>query len=212
MRIHHATVKKAAKFHITLTLEENDIVATDRAGRRLASGPQGNKVLEEAITKVTGHPAKKVPVKRVHANFAPNQTPNMPFPDEDEEPSDEDLEVDAAVADEDESDADQSRSVVKARYKALYKPHKDKCGDEVSVRVNAHITRVDEETGERRVSLKALRSFASANGCWVPSYANLISRTGGWNAGMAAMNVTNRLRAKIRQAKKAGEKFEIQWV
>lgn len=58
MRIHHATAAKAKKFHITLTVEDNEVVATSKAGVRLASGLQGNKVLEDAITKATGNPAK----------------------------------------------------------------------------------------------------------------------------------------------------------
>jgi len=215
MKIHHNTVKKANKFHITLTVEDNEVVATDKTGRRLASGLQGNKVLEEAITKLTGHPAKK-PIGKL--NFKPvakksRRTPSMVDADEaGDEPSDEDLEVDAAIAEEEASDADQSRSVVKGKYKTAYKPHKDMCGDDLSKLIHAHVTRKDEETGEVRVNLKALRSFATANGCWVPAYASLVSRTGGWNAGMARMNVANRLRAKIRQAKKAGEEFEIQWI
>lgn len=72
MRIHHATAKKAQKFGITLSLEDNFVVATGKDGQRLASGMQGNKVLEEAITKQTGHPAKgngkmvKDPVDEIH--------------------------------------------------------------------------------------------------------------------------------------------------
>ena len=116
------------------------------------------------------------------------------------------------LADEgDESDADQSRSIVKAKYKKLYKPHKDKSGDDLSFQINEFVTIEDEETGEKRVSKKLLKAFAEANGCWVQRYGNFINRVGTYNSGMALMCVNNRIRAKVRQAKKAGEKYEIVW-
>lgn len=215
MRIHHATTAKAKKFQITLTVEDNEIVATGKTGVRLAAGLQGNKVLEDAITKQTGKVAKgavkaKVPnfeanhdaitkaiARKVKAKKAAKPAPH----------SEEEAELDA----EDESDADQSKSIVKAKYKQLYKPNKDKCGDPLSFEINAHVTVEDDETGEKRVSKKLLRAFAEANGCWVPAYGSFVSRTGGWNSGMAVMNVGNRLRAKVRQAAKAGKEFKITW-
>ena len=211
-RIHHNTIKKAKTFKIELTLEDNDVVAS-KDGVRLASGPQGNKVLEQAITKLTGKPAKGAAVKMLmELGRKPKSKPVRKVEQDEELDEEETGDESDALAEEDDSDADQSRSVVKAKYKALYKPHKDKCGDDISKRVNAHVTVEDPETGDKRVSLKALRQFATANSCWVPAYAQLISRTGGWNSGMALMNVNNRLRAKIRRAKKDGDKFEIQWV
>jgi len=50
--IHHQTLKKAKSFGIVLTVEDNDVVAT-KDGVQLASGLQGNKVLEAAIAKLT---------------------------------------------------------------------------------------------------------------------------------------------------------------
>lgn len=213
MRIHHATIAKAKKFKITLTIEDNEVVATGPKGERLASGLQGNKVLEEAITKLTGKPAKGAVPKKPAAKKAVKTlrgTKPAPFvEDEDEEGGEQETdEIEAEAADD--SDADQGRSIVKAKYKQLYKPHKDKSGDQLSFRINEHVSYEDDETGEMRVSLDALRRFAEANKCWVETYSRLRSRTGGWNAGMARMNVANRLRAKLRKIEKdEGRKVNI---
>lgn len=204
MRIHHATAAKAKKFKITLTVEDNEVIATDAKGTQLASGMQANKVLEEAITKLTGHPAKKKAVKAA----APKKARKSQDEDGEEDENGEGEEAEE-LEPEDDSDADQGKSLVKSKYKKLYKPHKDKCGDDLSTRLNAHVS-VKTEDG-LRIDIKKLRKFAEANDCWVPAYANLRSRTGGWNAGMARMNVANRLRGKIRQAQKAGEEYEIVW-
>lgn len=259
MRIHHATVAKAKKFQITLAVESNEIVATSKTGTRLASGLQGNKVLEDAITKLTGKaakgsvkatavfgaeavsnainpkPAKKAKkAKKPVAKADPYEDAakengwkktRWGFRNEDGETISEidsrrvnawqelcieqgyDAEVDEE-ADED-SDADQGKSIVKSKYKQLYKPHKDKSGDDLSFRINDHVSREDD-AGELKIDLDALRTFAKANDCWVPSYASFRSRTGGWNAGMARMNVANRLRARLRRiAKEQDRKIDI---
>jgi len=235
MRIHHATTAKAKKFGITLTVEENEVVAT-KAGVRLASGLQGNKVLEDAITKATGKPAKSKSERKAAApavvdayetacrdagwrktrwgfkNDEGDETEATTWQELAEEfeliepHSEEEAEADM----EDGEEATGGRSIVKSKYKQLYKPHKDKSGDDLSFQINKHVSREDD-AGDMKINLDALRKFAKANGCWQEGYTNLKSRTGGWNAGMARMNVANRLRAKIRQAKKAEEEFEIKW-
>lgn len=230
MRIHHNTAKKAKSFGITLTVEDNEVVAS-KNGTRLAAGLQGNKVLEDAITKSTGKPAKgktaKAPVvvspaeeacreagwtKKRGGGFKNAET------EEDSDAADwaalaeefDLIEQEEPEADEDDSDADQGKSIVKHKYKERYKPTKDKCGDDLSFQINEFVT-IEDDAGDKKVSKKLLRAFAEANGCWVPSYGSLVSRTGGWNAGMARMNVANRLRAKIRQAAKAETEFKIVW-
>lgn len=286
MKIHHATIAKAKKFGITLSIEENEVIATGKTGVRLASGLQGNKVLEDAITKQTGKPAKgkgNTPVTKadlpqlaakVAKAIAPivaslqlmktNETDTqivqswaietvggktfqfttrteigeMEFtgrrldhqfkmPDgsmttgreiieqaisgEIELVSDGDR-YDFSEENNGEDDGEaQSKSIVKAKYRALYKPHKDRSGDDLSHTINKHVSREDD-AGEMKINLDALRKFAKANGVWVEAYASLRNRTGGFNGGMAIMNCNNRLRAKIRQAKKAGEEFQIKWV
>lgn len=218
MKIHHATVKKAAKFHITLSIEDNEVVATAKDGTRLASGLQGNKVLEDAITRATGKPAKGNGATRslppTHpairgAGKAVKKANKAARRAEVEAHSEEEAELDDE--DGEDSDAEQSKSIVKAKYKALYKPHKDKSGDDLSFEINKHCSRENAETGEMRIDRKALEKFAKANDCWVASYGSLVARGGGWNAGMARMNVANRLRAKVRRAKKDDEIYEIVW-
>jgi len=214
-RIHHATLAKAKKFNVTLTLEDGDVVATDKSGKRLASGLQGNKVLEEALTKMTGHPDKKS-VAQKNTIIDPKNPPKSfvrkvvkrakELELEDDEETGEESEALATESDED-SDADLRRSGVKHKYKELYKPHGGKCGDDLSLRVSEHVTGDDG-----KVSKTALRRFAEANGAWKPLYGTLTTKSGAWNAGMARMNVSNILRAKLRRAQNGGDKFEIQWV
>lgn len=253
MKIHHATKAKAAKFKIVLSVEDNEVVATGKDGTRLAAGLQGNKVLEDAITRQTGKPAKGTPEGKIAAKAAPKPGKTLDgydagamraasiaalkrsaeadpyetlakedgwkktrwgFSKEGEESvhadswqalcQDQGLELET-----DDSDADQSKSIVKAKYKAKYKPTKDKCGDELSFRIHDHVSREDD-AGELKVNLDLLRNFAKANECWVPAYASLRSRTGAWNAGMARMNIANRLRARLRRiAKEQGRPFNI---
>lgn len=239
MRIHHATATKAKKFGIILTVEDNEVVAT-KAGVRLAAGLQGNKVLEDAITKATGKPAKGgTPAARI------GKTPAVVTPEEEacreagwtkkrgggfknaETEDDSDAADWAALAeeqelieteelvdpedDEDDSDAEQGKSIVKSKYKERYKPTKDKCGDDLSFKINEFVTVEDEETGEKKVSKKLLRAFAEANEAWTSRYGNFINRVGTWNSGMALMCVNNRIRAKVRQAKKADGEYKIVW-
>lgn len=241
MKIHHATKAKAAKFHITLTVEDNEIVATGKTGARLAAGLQGNKVLEDAITRQTGKPAKGTPEGKAAAKAAPKPIKlrtqeqicetaaraegwkktrwGFRNPGDDTQPEAEtwqelceELELiephseEEAELDGDDSDADQSRSIVKAKYKARYKPTKDKSGDELSFRVHDHVSREDD-AGDLKIDLDALRTFAKANECWVPSYGSLKSRTGAWNGGMAVMNCNNRLRARLRRIAKEQERL-----
>lgn len=236
MRIHHATIAKAKKFQITLTVEDNEVVATNKKGERLASGLQGNKVLEDAITRATGKPAKgkdAKPTKAVseHEKLARAEgwVPRSikkgggfvckgGTADADEDCEDSNAETWEALCIEqeliedpaDDGEETGTKSVVKAKYKAKYKPTKNRCGDALSHRMNEHCSR-ENDAGEMRIDLGALRKFAKANGVWVEGYASLKSRTGTFNGGMAMMNVNNRLRAKIRQAAKREEKFDIVW-
>jgi len=120
---------------------------------------------------------------------------------------DEQRAAEGEVAEEEEEEAAEPRSVVKGKYKAKYKPTKQTCGDDLALRLKAHVEREDEETGEMKVSLDALRTFAEANGCWKREYALLRNANGSWNAGMARMNVANRLRAKVRK----DTEFEVVW-
>lgn len=185
-KIHHATAKKAAANDIELIIDGDTIIAKDADGNVLCRGDVAKDVLDQAIQNAEAGEYEE--------------------PEDDVDPS-----ADGELSEEDDSDADQSRSVVKAKYKAQYRPFKHRCGDDLSERINSHVVR-ENDAGEMRVNRKALERFARANGCWSPVYAGLRDRFGNWNAGMARMNIANRLRAKLRHAEKAGEVFEIQWV
>lgn len=111
-----------------------------------------------------------------------------------------DMGDEAAAEDEEEKE---SHSIVPAKYRARYKPFKDTNGDGLSEQIKAHVS-APNDAGELRISFSKLRRFAEANGCWSNDYSHL-------NHGQMKMNVTNRLRAKIRQAKADGKEYEIQW-
>ena len=111
-----------------------------------------------------------------------------------------DMGDEAAAEDEEEKE---SHSIVPAKYRVRYKPFKDTNGDGLSEQIKAHVS-APNDAGELRISFSKLRRFAEANGCWSNDYSHL-------NHGQMKMNVTNRLRAKIRQAKADGKEYEIQW-
>lgn len=96
------------------------------------------------------------------------------------------FEGEAEEGDEEEEGDGEGKSVVKRKYKSAYRPFKQKCGDELSQLITAHVTVEDPETGENKIDLKKLRRFAKANNAWVDTYANL-------NPGMQRMNIRNRI-------------------
>jgi len=124
-----------------------------------------------------------------------------------DEDADEDAESDEdhALADEGDEDADEgeSKSVVKRKYKKMYRPHHDTNGDGLSDQIRDHVSK-ENEAGEMRIDPKALKRFAVANGVWKDSYASL-------NVGMQKMNVRNRLTGLIRAAARDNKTFEINW-
>lgn len=230
MRIHHATIKKAAKFKIVLKVEDNTVIATDREGRQLASGLQANKVLEDAITKATGHPAKKPVAKAVKsskgkkakaspkekacrdAGWVKSKAGGFRM-EEDAETTSEATNWDALyieLVEEGTIEADDARSGFKDKYKEKYKATQGRCGDELGEKITAHCE-VLNDAGKPCTGKVELRRFAEANGAWKPTYGSLTTKSGAWNAGSARASVANILRAKIRHAKKDKTMFEIKW-
>lgn len=238
MKIHHNTTKKAVTWKIDLKVEDNEIVAYSKAdGARLASGLQGNKVLEDAITKMTGKPAKgngekpaaktpktdkpktKAPApKKKLAKQSPKEKacrdagwtgkPGAFKNSEAETESDADS-WDALYIELVEADEIEALSGggFKQKYKDKYKPFHGRCGDELGEKVTEHVT-----DGDGKTDRDGLERFAKANDCWKPEYGTLLNKFGSWNAGSARASVVNRLRGKVRQAEKAGEEFKIKWV
>lgn len=181
IRIHHNTAKRAAKFGITLTISENEVEAS-KDGHMLASSPQANKALDTAIAKLNGA-AAPVEQPKAKARKAAKKAKKARRPSRDEELEDGE--------DEDEGDEeDASKSIVKRKYKKMYRPNRNTCGDELSSLITSHVRTLKGEDGKLRVDPKKLVRFAKANDVWVPGYADL-------NVGQQRMNIGNRLRAKV---------------
>lgn len=230
MRIHHATIAKAKKFNITLTVEDNEIVAR-RGDARLASGLAGNVVLEQAIEKLTskhgraeGETAAQAakPAKQPKAPKA-KRTPKSSGPHEDAARAEGWTKVKGggfkqAGVDEEEGGASEAaswrdlcdeqdievesegRSIVKAKYRAIYRPNRNTNGDDLAQQLRVYLE-YEGEDGNMHIDADKLARFAKANDCWVESYASLA------NVGQQRMNVGNRLRAKVRK----DPEYAIKW-
>lgn len=153
----------------------------------------------EALADMEQKPAKPVKVAK----------PAKPVKvaDEDGEGDEEaESDEDNAVADEGDEQADEeteSKSIVKRKYKKLYRPHHDTNGDGLSDQIRSHVSK-ENEAGEMRIDVSALKRFAIANDVWQASYGLL-------NVGQMKMNITNRLRGLIRAASRDGKVFDIKW-
>lgn len=234
-KIHHNTAKKARAHKIDLIVEDNEIVAS-KSGVRLASGLQGNKVLEDAIAKlIAQHPANQkiqaVKVAKLAPAAKPAKAPKAPKAkpsaaelaateegwkalrgggfikkEEGEESENSEAASWTELCEEQGIEVEsEGGSIIKSKYKAIYNQSavKGTCGDDLAARLREYLM-VDTEEGPR-VDKKLMKRFAEANGCWIAAYGSMKN-------GLVRMNVVNRLRAKVRKAAKAGEKFEIEWV
>lgn len=180
MKVHHNTLKKAKKYAIVLTVEDNEIVASTKDGERLTAGLSGNKVLEAAIA-MTGGETPKSPAAPKKARKAAKKKAKRRVSDG--EDGDED---------EEEGDEDEGKSVIKQKYKNKYKPHKMTCGDALARQIRAEFMTVkDPDTKKLKIDWKRFTEFAKRNACWSEEYKKV-------NKGMRRMNIVNRLRAKVQ--------------
>lgn len=196
-RLHHTQIKQAARLGITLeasaagytAVKDNKsygpcaTVGEAIAGLLALINPTTREIMAD-LRKSKPKAKKKVAKRKARKS-------------DDEEFDEEDLDGD------DESDADQGHSVVKAKYKAKYKPHKGKCGDNLSYDITEHVT-VEDEDGKKHVDHGVLKAFAEANGVWIGKYDAMLRRN---QAGLVRMNVANRLRGLMRRDKE----FKIRW-
>lgn len=231
IKIHHQTAKKAKAHQIELTVEDGEIVASQN-GVRLAAGLAGNVVLQQALNRLGGDAVKEIKAPKAKApkkakevsayevaareeGWKPVRKGGFKQTDVDaEEGGTSDAETWAALCDEqdieiegqDDAEGDdeegETKSIVKPKYRALYRPHKNTNGDGLAAQLRDYLTYEDDETGETRIDGALLKRFAVANGCWVESYSSLK------NVGMRRMNCANRLRAKLRK----DPEFKIDWV
>jgi hypothetical protein len=207
-KIHHATAKRAKSYGLTLDRVENEFVVYLDGGV-LATHPSASVALDQAIKRMDGgvlddqppaHQANAVdtPVAENKPGRARKQKVARKQKDNQDEQKVEDDFEDNRDANEGEIDQEEDlpSSVVKAVYKARYRPFQQTCGDDLAMQLIDYLAPTDG-SGER-IDLNKLREFAEANGCWVGGYAHL-------NPGMQRMNVVNRLRAKVRKG------HEIVW-
>jgi len=197
IRIHHATAKKAKKYGITLEVIENEVVASFN-GRSIMSAPSADRALAATIGKLESAEA----VRLVNGPKALWDTPVVeevkssskrkakPIVEEDES-------EDAEDGDEEDEPEDESRSVVKSKYRKLYRPTRNTCGDDLARLISGYVS---VGKGKLRKTDEAkLMAFAKRNGVWHPDYANI-------NVGLRRMSIGNRLRRKVNK-----EKHEIIW-
>jgi len=204
-RIHHTQIKQAAKLGITLSLGvDGGFVIASKGGKQVSADDAKSAIA--ALLAQTGTTTADVmkslkPKAAKKAKAVKSKKPK--FKCENEECRSTKRESDGEggfVCSECGEDAtmegdENGASVVKKLYKARYKPHKAKCGDQISQLITAHITVKAAEKGERpHVDEAKLIRFAKANGCWDPNYAKI-------NVGMKRMNIANRLRGKVRRDK-----------
>lgn len=177
-RIHHATAARAAKLNINLEVQGDQVVAT-RGKVLLARGLDAKSVLAEAeaeATKVANTTAA------VHEATAQKPAPKAAT----QKPAK--VKLTAEEADKLlDGDAPASKSVVKSRYRELYRPFNHTNGDDVGKRLTAAVINSDGS-----INRDKLRKVAELNGVWNGRYEDN-------NVGMARMNVGNRLRAKVRK-------------
>lgn len=196
IKLHHNTIKKAAAHKIVLTVVEGEVVASTKDGVKLAQGLMGNKVLDDAIVKL-GAPIVKARAEakaKVAKKPAPKKAKRKYTKEEQEEydlngDEDDRHPQDAEIEDGDEPE--EGRSMIKDKYKKVYKPFKMTNGDDLNQLLAQHLKYKDDD-GKLRVNKAKLVAFAKANDCWVDDYKHL-------NVGQQRLNVGNRLRAKIKK-------------
>lgn len=205
MKIHHATAKKAKAHGITLTVEDGEIVAS-KDKTHLASGLMANVVLQTAIDKLAVEfqsSTSAAAVKSAQPKRAKLRKAAAEADLDDDTAAEYDEEIEAGqhddAADEDEEPAE-GKSIIKAKYKAIYKPTRMTNGDDLNALLRNYLY-VVTDAGEERINPARLKKFAKANECWVESYSSLK------NIGMIRMNVCNRLRAKLRR----DPEYKVEW-
>lgn len=173
-KIHHATTKKAAKLGIALAVNGDDTftASTDE----ITFTHSDAKVAVDEIAKAMAY-----------------------FEENGEYPETVTVigEDDAGETEGDDEEA-KSGSVVKPKYKAIYRPKNDSTGDKLADRM---LEAVHDDEG--KVDLEKLRAVGRENGVDVLArWGHLKDRHGNMNIGMVRMNLGNVLRQKIRQGEK----------
>lgn len=181
MRIHHTQVKQAAALGYAVEIKDEQAVFTNKT--------TGETIVTSDVKATLAALLAKAPkAKKPRKVGPPKPRKARRVRDEDEAEDDE-----AEAEDEDE---DASRSVVKAKYKAIYGARKDELkntnGDAFAKAFRAETTA--EDSGD--LDVNALVGVAKANGIDAKPY--LLNRNRGWE-GRARMSIGNRLRGMQRR-------------
>jgi hypothetical protein len=193
MKIHHNTVKRAARAGIQLVVSDDMVEAVHAERGVLARCADPKDALDLALRELNGGSAPK----RTRKAKSPKKVREDSDDGEggEDELSDEELGLDGEGEEEDKETA----SVVKPKYRQKYRPHKHTCGDSLTQQIRREfMTKIDPDSKKPKFDFARFVRFAKENDCWIGAYAQL-------NHGMARMNVANRLRAKVRK------KAEINW-
>jgi hypothetical protein len=193
VKIHHATIKRAARLGLTFV----EGTKGEEAGMLTLVSANGRTVAIDRLTHA----------KQMLDDLVAKYDALSHNEDEDEDTGDDDFEgegQDDAEGDVDEEqvegddegddDEDSGKSIVKSKYKTAYRPFKQTCGDDmaraISVAIKVVVT-VTLPSGKQkkvmRIDPARLKKLAKMNGVWDERYASL-------NIGQARMNCGNRLR------------------
>jgi len=193
--IHHNTVKKAKANGLEIRVEGTGFVVLKDGGIVPNSNALNAKdALDLALLELA--PAKKTRAPKDGAKSKKRKSTKRKA----KKSGDEDGE------DEGDDEEKATASIVKAKYREKYRPHKMTNGDNIAKKCHElFMTKKDEDTKKPRLDFDAFVKFAKANGVWVEAYRTLKNRHGERNNGLIRMNIVNRIRAKARR------KEEIIW-
>jgi hypothetical protein len=183
--IHHNTLKRAVSMGAVVE-QASDGTFVASKGSIAVSANTAKDALDLLALELK--PAKKAVKKPAKAKVRKPR-------DDEEDDGEGDEGEDEATDDEEAEDEEGDKSVVKAKYRQRYQPHKMTNGDDLAQRVRKNFMTLKGEDGKPRLDWSRFIKFAKANECWVEAYAKL-------NPGMQRMNVINKLRARRRNGEK----------
>src|SRR5262245_54259772 len=91
-------------------------------------------------------------------------------------------------------DGDRMSGIIADKYALRYREHGGSSGDELAKRLRGYLF-FTAKNGRERMDRAKLVRFAKANGMWDEKYARL-------NDGQVRMNVSNKVRARLRRGAK----------
>lgn len=173
MSIHHAVAKKAQKLGVTFTEANGGYIATHTATDTKADAASATDALDLVLKAVKAKAPKAARAKPAKGKKAKKRKAKK---------SDDDDE------DEDGEEGAEPKSIVKKKYKKLYRPTKDTNGDDFAQALHAALFPDGEE-----FDIAAFNATCRANSIDPKRWAKLK------NNGMRRMNCGNVLRGMIRR-------------